>query len=166
VAAVLEALILIPRRGHPGRLPADVPVADLEVEGVRLIPLTEPVRADCQRSKDGAGIVEGFYGLSNGVARRARELSREWVVLYVHLEFFGGEGFQAAIAWDRGRVVFGPCFTRTPLERAEPHYQEADRPGMAINQALRALGLPADDGRDEFDTLGLGTHRRTQDWVS
>jgi hypothetical protein len=92
VAAVLEALILIPRPGHPGRLPADVPVADLEVEGVRLIPLTEPVRADCQRSKDGAGIVEGFYGLSNGVARRARELSREWVVLYVHLEFFGGEG--------------------------------------------------------------------------
>jgi hypothetical protein len=37
---------------------------------------------------------------------------------------------------------------------------------MAINQALRALGLPADDGRDEFDTLGLGKHRRTQDWVS
>jgi hypothetical protein len=166
VAAVLEALILIPRPGHPGRLPADVPVADLEVEGVRLIPLTEPVRAGSQRSNDGAGVVEGFYELSHGVARWARELSREWVVLYVHLEFFGGEGFQAAIAWDQGRVVFGPCFTRTPLESAEPHYQEASRAGMAINQALRALGLPAHDGRDEFGTLGLGKHRRTQDWVS
>lgn len=166
MAAVLEALILIPHRDHPGRLPADVPVRDLGVEGVRLIPLTEPVRADCQRSEGGAGIVEGFYELSNGVARWAGQLSREWAVLYVHLEFFGGQGFHAAIGWDRERVVFGPCFTRTPLELAEPHYQEADRQGMAINLALRALGLPADGERDEFDTLGLGKYRWTSDWIA
>lgn len=166
MAAVLEALILIPRPGHPGRVPADVPVVELDVEGVRLIPLTEPVRADCQRSDAGAGVVEGFYELTNGVARWARELSREWVVLYAHLEFFGGEGFQAAIAWDQGRVVFGPWFTRTPMESAEPHYQEAGRLDMAINLALRDLGLPASEGRDEFGTLGLGKHRRTKDWVA
>jgi hypothetical protein len=166
VAAVLEALVLIPRADHPGRLPADVPVVDLEAEGVRLVPLTEAVRADCQRSYRGAGVVEGFYELSNGVARWARELSRDWVVLYVHLEFFGGEGLQAAIAWDQDRVVFGPCFTRTPLESAEPHYQEADRHNMAINLALRALGLPARAGDDEFATLGLGKYRRTKDWIA
>jgi hypothetical protein len=166
MAAVLEALILIPRADHPGRLPVDVPVVDLEVEGVRLVPLTEAVRADRQRSYRGAGVVEGFYELSNGVARWARELSRDWVVLYVHLEFFGGEGLQAAIAWDQEQVVFGPCFTRTPLESAEPHYQEAERQGMAINLALRALGLPAHAGRDEFATLGLGRYRRTKDWIA
>ena len=127
--------------------------------------MTAAVRADCQRSYRGAGIAEGFYELSDGVARWARKLSRERVVLYVHLEFFGGEGFHAAIAWDQERVVFGPCFTRTPLESAEPHYQEADRQGMAINLALRALGLPAREGRDEFATLGLGKHRRTSDWA-
>jgi hypothetical protein len=37
---------------------------------------------------------------------------------------------------------------------------------MAINLALRALGLPAHDGRDEFSTLGLGKYRRTVDWIA
>lgn len=83
-----------------------------------------------------------------------------------HCEFFGGEGIHAAIAWHQERVVFGPRFTRTPGEAAEPHYQAADRPGMAINFALRALGVHAADGRDEFHTLGLGKHRWTSDWVA
>jgi hypothetical protein len=166
VAAVLEALILIPREGHPGQLPVEAAVVDLDVEGVHLIPLTEAARAGCQRADGDAATVEGFYELPNGVARWARELSREWVVLYVHLEFFGGEGFHAAIAWDQERVIFGPRFTRTPGETAEPHYQEVNRQGMAINLALRALGLRTRDGRDEFATLGLGKYRRTSDWVA
>jgi hypothetical protein len=143
-----------------------MPVVDLEVQGVCLIPLTEAVRAVCQCSDTVLVTVEGFYELSAGIARRARELSQEWVVLYVHCEFFGGAGIHAAIAWDQERIVFGPRFTQTPGQPAELHYQPAGRPGMAINVALRALGVHAEDGRDEFDTLGLGRHRWTGDWLA
>jgi hypothetical protein len=166
VAAVLEALILIPRQGQTARLPPGVTSVGLDVQGVQLVPLTRRVRAAHELSGDDTATVDGFYELSRGVERWARELSGGWVVLYVHLEFFGGEGLQAAVAWDRERVVFGPCFTRTPLESAEPNYQEAARDAMAINAALRALGLPARGGLDEFGTLGLGRHRRTGDWVA
>jgi hypothetical protein len=165
VAAVLEALILIPPPGQPGGLPRGMTVVDLGVKGVHLIPLTEAVRAACHRRAGDAVTVEGFYELSSGVARWAQELSREWVVLYTHCEFFSGEGIHAAIAWHQKRVSFGPCFTRTSRETAEPHYLAADRAGMAINVALRALGVHAAGGLDEFDTLGLGKRRWTSDWV-
>lgn len=44
------------------------------------------------------------------------------------LRVFGGEDIHAAIAWHQERVVFGPRFTQTPREAAEPHYQSAGRP--------------------------------------
>lgn len=139
---------------------------DLDVPGVCLIPLTDAVKAARQCTNDGLSTVEGFYELSAGAAKWARELSQEWAVLYVHCEFFGGEGIHAAIAWEQQRIVVGPLFTRTPGEPAEPHYQAADRRGMAINVALRALGVYAENGRDEFDTLGLARQRWTGDWLT
>ena len=165
MAAVLEALILIPQPGQPRRLPPGMQAVNLDVQGLCLIPLTDSVKRAHQHANGDLGTIEGFYELSTGVARWARELSQEWTVLYAHCEFFGGEGIHAAIAWDQQRVVFGPLFTRTPGQSGEPRYQPADRPGMAINVALRALGVHAENGHDEFDTLGLATHRWTGDWL-
>jgi hypothetical protein len=166
MAAVLDAVILIPRPGQLVHLPPGTPAVDLDVQQARLIPLTDAVKAACQCSDGDLATVEGFYELSTGVARSAREMSDEWAVLYVYCEFFGGEGIHAAIAWDCQRVVFGPLFTRTAGHPAEPRYRPADRPGMAINVALRALGIHGENGRDEFDTLGLARHRWTSDWLT
>jgi hypothetical protein len=70
-------------------------------------------------------------------------------VAYVETEYFGGEGTQAATVWDRGATIFGP----------------AEAEAGPINQALRRLGVERTAGEDEFDKVGLGRHRRNEDWI-
>lgn len=166
MAGVLEGLILIPVSGQAGQFPPGVPIVALAIGGTYLIPLTEAVRARCHRADRDAGKVEGFYELTQGIARWARELSRGWIVLYAHCEFFGGDGIHAAIAWHQESIIFGPGFTRTRGELADPPYQAADLPGMAINAGLRALGIQAAGGHDEFATIGLAKHQWTSDWIT
>jgi hypothetical protein len=166
VAGVLEGLILIPVSGQAGPLPQEVPAVALAIGGTYLIPLTDAVRARCHQADRDAGKVEGFYELTQGIARWAQELSREWTVLYIHCEFFGGDGIHAAIAWQHESITFGPCFTRTRGELADPPYQAADPPDMAINVGLRALGIQAAGHHDEFATIGLDRHRWTNDWAT
>jgi hypothetical protein len=60
--------------------------------------------------------------------------------------------------------VFGPRFTRTPGEQAESHYEMADGPDMAVNAALRALGVRAEPPADEYSTIGLDQYRWTGEW--
>jgi len=166
VAGVLEGLILIPVRGRGGLLPPDVPAAALAIEGTYLIPLTDTLRARLHQADRDAGKLDGFHELTQGIARWAQELSREWLVLYASCEFFGGDGIHAAVAWHQQSIIFGPCFTRTRGECADPPYQIADRQGMAINEGLRAVGIQAAGQRDEFAAIGLDRHRWTSDWVT
>jgi hypothetical protein len=167
VAGVLEGLILIPVPGQAGPLPPGLLTVALAIGGTHFIPLTDAVRARFDQADRDAGKVEGFYELTQGIAHWAQELSRGWMVLYAHCEFFGGDGIHAAIAWHRESVIFGPCFTRTRGELADPPYVPADPPDMAINAGLRALGVQTAEGwRDEFATIGLDQHRWTSDWLT
>ena len=166
VAGVFEGLILIPVPGQAGPLPPDVPSVALAIGGTYLIPLTDAVRARFRQADRDAGTVVGFHELTQDIARWAQELSRGWMVLCVHCEFFGGEGIQAAIAWQHESVIFGPCFTRTRGELPHPPYRAADPPDMAINAGLRALGIQAGGRHDEFATVGLDRHRWTNDWTT
>ena len=165
VAGVLEALVLLPVPGLVPQLPDDVPVAELTVGDARLIPITDAVRAQCEVAEGSSDKVAGFRELTHGLADWAEKLSRRWTVLYVHCEFWAGDGTHAAIAWSQGSVVFGPRFTRTPNEPPEPPYEAADRPAMAINAALRAVGVRAEPPADEFATIGLDRHRWTAEWA-
>lgn len=97
---------------------------------------------------------EGFLGLPPRVSREAAAgLPRERVLLElvarvagrpsppfaaVYTDYFGGLGSQVAVAYRDG----------APL----------DTDGT-INDALRALGVVAKPGLDEFDTLELGRYR-------
>ncbi len=166
MAAVLEGLVLIPVPGQAGRLPPAMPATALAAGNAYLIPLTEEVRTRIHQADYDADPVEGFYQLTSGIARWARELSQQWLTLYVHCEFFGGGGIQAAVAWHQESVIFGPRFTRTHDEPEGPPYQAAQRQEMAINQGLRALGIHAVSPDDEFVTIGLDRHRWTDDWVT
>jgi hypothetical protein len=166
VAGVLEALVLMPVQGYAPQLPDGMPVAELSIEGVRLIPITDAVHARFEVAEGSSDKVAGFRELTNGIAHWAENMSRHWTVLYVHCEFWAGDGIHAAIAWSHGSVVFGPQFTRTPRESAESPYELAERPGMAINVALRALGVRAEPPGDEFATIGLDRHRWTAEWAN
>jgi hypothetical protein len=166
VAGVLEALVLMPVHGYAPRLPVDLPVAELPVEGARLIPITDAVHARFEATEGSGDKVAGFRELTNGIAHWAAALSRHRTVLYVHSEFWAGDGIHAAVAWSHGSVVFGPKFSRTPNEQGESPYELADGPGMAVNVALRALGVRAEPPGDEFATIGLDRHRWTAEWAS
>jgi hypothetical protein len=68
-------------------------------------------------------------------------------VAYVEADYFGGQGTQAATVWEAQAIVWGPLVA-----------------AKAINQALRKIGVECGI-KDEFDTLGLGRCRFTDDWV-
>jgi hypothetical protein len=90
-----------------------------------------------------------------GVATLAAELSAHGPVAYVSTEFFGGAGGQGAVVWDKGNFVF----TRTDSTDKTLAW-----PNSPVSQALRAIGVIAAEGKDEFDTVGLGKHRSTERW--
>src|SRR3954452_1729380 len=81
---------------------------------------------------------------ADGLLRRVAGLSERGAVAYVEAEYFGGVGEQSTVLWLGG-------------VRHEPE---------TIKEALRALGVRAVGDRDEYDTVGLGRHRTTQDWVT
>ena len=70
---------------------------------------------------------------------------------YVHIETFGGLADEAVAVWRAGELVW--------QARAEDQGDERLSP-----EAFRLVGVMATEGLDEFDTLGLGRHRETEDW--
>lgn len=83
----------------------------------------------------------------------ALEASAHGPIAYLHIETFGGAPDQCVVVWDGGEVVM-----------AEQVEEATD--DLPSNAALRLLGVVAPDGQDEFDTLGLGRHRDTDDWLA
>lgn len=96
-----------------------------------------------------------FQGLSTPLVNCAVFASANGPIAYIEAEYFSGEGYQAAVVWKDEKEVLGPFLAyKFPLH---------EKP---INRTLRLLGVQVNGGIDEFDTLGLGACRRTDDWVS
>jgi hypothetical protein len=105
----------------------------------------------------GASLPDGLWKVPPALDRMLAACSANGPVAYVEAEYFGGTGEQAAQVWDSGEVVLGPL--RLGEEESFP------ATGSPISQALRRLGVAKDNHYDEFDALGLGRHRDTQDWL-
>lgn len=72
---------------------------------------------------------------------------------YVGISTFGGSvDANAGIVWADGVEVH-----RDAIEDDSPE-------PLPSNVALRLIGVQAPGGSDEFDALGLGRHRSTDDW--
>ncbi|GGK32680.1 hypothetical protein [Nocardia camponoti] len=87
-----------------------------------------------------------LFPTENVLLQTARELSGRPNPTFAILitEFYGGMGSQGAVV----------CINGGPI-----------RATTDINDALRELGISAADGLDEFDTVGLGNHRSTPDYL-
>jgi hypothetical protein len=122
---------------------------------VSLLPMTDALHDAATVA--GAPELDGFWKAPAGFSSTLAACSAKGPVAYVEAEFFGGVGTQSAQVWDRGKVVLGPLHTAedTPDPVA----------GSPISQALRQLGVARGDHFDEFDAVGLGRHRRTNDWL-
>jgi hypothetical protein len=101
--------------------------------------------------------LDGFWKAPEGFGRALAACSASGPVAYVEAEYFGGTGEQSATVWDAGHVVLGHLHL---AERAS-----IPAVGTPISQALRRLGVITGEYQDEFDAVGLGRHRDTEDWL-
>lgn len=115
-----------------------------------MIPLSDDLFDEFRvaRGATGEDPFPGFQRLSAAVAQWIAGASRGATLAYVEADYAGGKGEQSAVVWKDGAILEGPLHSRD-----------------AINRSLRLLGLSADPGLDEFDTVRLGRHRTMEDWI-
>jgi hypothetical protein len=144
----------------PNALPA-VPMPG----GLTMLPVTSEMLSGLDPDAIGDQRIRGSWNLKQPVAALAKALSRDRRVLYLFSETWAGPGIKECIAWRAGQLLYGPSATCDIEADLEPGYHLA--PGDdAVNAGLRAIGVHATDGRDEYATVGLDKHRMTEQWLA
>lgn len=137
----------------------------LNQPALALIPITVDLRnaidelAGKSDASSGGSI---FERLSPGLVNWLKSLSTGGSIAYVEAEFFGGAGAHCAVVWKEQRVIFGPLMTKWGY--TDDALKVSSGTEMAINKALRLLGVAAGGQSDEFDAVGLGRCRHTENW--
>ncbi|MFJ2826571.1 hypothetical protein ACIPC1_03005 [Streptomyces sp. NPDC087263] len=133
---------------------ADTTVVPLG-QGLSLLPMTDQL---LDAVTDGSVVGPlGFSRLPGGFDGLLAGWSAAGPVAYAEAEYFGGVGEQCAAVWSGGAVVLGPLHA----SEGEPF----PAAGSPIARALRRLGAVAGAAEDEFEAVGLGRHRRNEDWL-
>ena len=125
------------------------------VQSFSLLPITDGLAKELSEPQTKAPLIKPIKELSDGLHALAIEISHDCPVAYISTSYFGGAGSQNALVWDKGSLRFSPTTQR---------YDQV-WPNSPISQALRAIGVRAAEGMDEFDTVGLGQHRETHRWA-
>ena len=133
--------------------------------GLSMLPVTSDLLARVDPAAVGDERIPSGWMLRQPVAALARALSADRQVLYIVSETAGGPGTKEAIAWCRGRLIYGPSGTCDIEEDFEPGYHLAPYDN-AVNAGLRAMGVRAAVGTDEYETVGLTRHRMAEDWLA
>jgi hypothetical protein len=116
-------------------------------QGIGIIPMTEDLYDEINNFET-SDDVKPFAFLTSNTQGKILELTTTGMIAYVEAEYHGGKGSQSGILWNNGiRIAF---FTNV---------------NRAINAILKILGVSAEYGMDEFDTIGLDRHRDTSDWL-
>ncbi|MDY0747749.1 hypothetical protein SNE35_24815 [Paucibacter sp. R3-3] len=128
-------------------------------QGLALVPITDALAEELLQSGIASADPNPMPAgeMAAGVSALAQELSRTSKVVYVATFIHGGTGAQDAIVWKDGRIV---------LTLGETEENMSKWPDSSISRALRFAGVVARKGEDEFDALGLGTHRSNEAWAS
>jgi len=130
-----------------------------------MLPITEDQVKRLDPSATGDDRIPTAWMLRQPVAALARSLSADRAVVYICSETFAGEGTREAIAWRFGRLLYGPAGTVDIEDDLEFGYHLAWGHNNAVNSGLRAVGVHAAAGDDEYGTIGLERHRHTEDWL-
>jgi hypothetical protein len=128
-------------------------------QGFEMVPLVGSLfdrlafSTDASNPEAAAG---GWSSLGVQAEDRLAELSRIAPIAHVCTEYFGGVGEQAAVGFVDGRVA-----TRSGGVGRVLAWSSSIGP---INDALAAIGVARERGKDEFDSLGLGEYRSMDEW--
>lgn len=155
--AARTGVLAVAVRGLPGAV-----IVPLNA-GMELLPLTDELIEELDRRAEARKISFGEPGLQNlrGPALLARDASAAGPVAYLTATYFGGQGVQMSAVWERGKLAMAPV--HCPRCGPDGKIEYPSRVG-AINQALQRLGVTRVGNDDEFDTVGLGRKRHTEDW--
>ena len=141
------------RETHP------VAVVRLLPQGFCLIPITEKFVAGLSAAGWAADDPPSIPALdmAPGVCAFATDASFRGPVVFVATYIHGGTGGQDAVVWNQGKLV---------TSFHEDEESMSTWPDSSISRALRKVGILARPGEDEFDAIGLGTHRSTEAWAA
>lgn len=124
--------------------------------GMFMLPWTDELFDSLGADAPTDEIAAGLRYLHSGLVEALVEACELSPLAYVEVEFFGGIGAQGAAVFRECRLEWsagtGPVNSR--LGARTP-----------VSQALHLIGVPAAASGDEFDTVGLGQHRHTDDWT-
>lgn len=143
-----------------GRVPALLSSAVLcpLAQGLALIPVSDEVEAELGAFPVSCmpAVIPCSGPVARGLPAFAAQLSMQSFVLYLATCIYAGTGGQDAIVWKDGKRV---------LALGDDADHMAAWPDSPISRALRAVGVVAQPGQDEFDAMGLGRFRRNEAWV-
>jgi hypothetical protein len=162
VGTLIEAIIF---DGDPGTaaVPEGFRTAPLSA-GLTMLPVVHELVSSLDPGAVGDERIPGNWALRQPVAALARAMSHDRSVLYIFSETAGGPGTKEAIAWHKCKLLYGPSGTCDIEEDFEPGYHLAPYDN-AVDAGLRAIGVEASGGRDEYEMVGLDRHRMTEDWL-
>lgn len=128
-------------------------------QGVAMIPMTQGLFEELQETYGGGEEPSERQGddFTTAVAEWAQAASRHGLLAYCQAAYANGMGGQSAVTWVDG----------AELKRLDDH--------DSVNQVLRLLGVTCEgtrlddygllQGKDEWDTVGLGRFRQTEKWL-
>lgn len=126
-----------------------LPIVPLRA-GLALMPLSEISLDALFPSSAERRSLDGFVHLHAEMLDDLKAASSTRRLAYVETDYFGGVGGQGAVIMEDRRILFGPDWAEMG----------------PINSALAYFDLPErQNGMDRFDQVGLGRHRRTEDWL-
>jgi hypothetical protein len=140
-------------------------------EGLALIPVTqlltyavaakEPDLPANAKIPDFSSLVRPAH-LTRPLVAFLQESSAFGPLIYCEAEYHGGAGAQMAIVWQQESIILGPLFTR--WGQFGQAFNKIKLEDLAINTALRRIGLRPQRGKDEFEIVGLGRKNHTDEW--
>jgi hypothetical protein len=114
-------------------------------QSLALILLTEELYNEISKQQPSTH-VKGFEYLTDNIEKGILNVIEDSTIGYIEADYFGGEGSQAGIIWRSGKRIFekhGDCI---------------------INEVARYFDAKAEEGKDEFDTLGFGLIESDRSW--
>jgi hypothetical protein len=96
---------------------------------------------------------EGYIYLSAGLEAGIGAAAPDTRLLYLETDYFGGVGYQGAVLFEGGTLVWKDLLPIGVEKLGE----------TPISEGLARLGVTATPGRDEFDAVGLVRFRHMDD---
>ena len=133
-------------------------------QGISLFPLTHDLIESIEELVDKGSTREfsEFELLSSSIAQVISQSSFDSWIVYFETEYFGGTGQQSSAVWENGQLVYGPASSSSSWDAKNANHVVDN--GWPINEALHRVGVWTDGKSDEFEMLGLGQYRSTDDF--